>query len=353
MTYNDLNLGLPWNAHKKYWICVEANDEQLGALEKAFKNKGSHIEGIYYAVESEQNWAPTWKKLAKAMDAGGIEGSSVAVIPNEGDVPSSIVITPNLRARNAVQLISENLWLGEAILDGRMECHFQPIMDKKNTPIGYESFVRVNTKDKKIVNGFDIIEASYTLGMEHVIDRYLHTLAIETFAGSGLPGNLFINFMTGFIQLPEKYLEKLKEAAIENNIIPNRIVLDVSKADHVEDISQICSVVEFCHSNDYSVALDDLKSLDQLQEILSHTTPNFVKLDKGLTQNLDKQIIRDKVISMISISHNKGCKVLAEAIEDKKTFEELKSLGADLFQGYYFSKPLPIAQIKKKVKKAS
>jgi EAL domain-containing protein (putative c-di-GMP-specific phosphodiesterase class I) len=46
------------------------------------------------------------------------------------------------------------------------------------------------------------------------------------------------------------------------------------------------------------------------------------------------------VKSIIDLGHNLGLKVVAEGVEDKATADYLKTLGCDLLQGYYFSKPL-------------
>ena len=34
-----------------------------------------------------------------------------------------------------------------------------------------------------------------------------------------------------------------------------------------------------------------------------------------------------------------GCKILAEKVETEKEFQQLKALGVDYFQGYFFARP--------------
>ncbi|MCP4672128.1 MAG: EAL domain-containing protein, partial [Desulfobacula sp.] len=40
------------------------------------------------------------------------------------------------------------------------------------------------------------------------------------------------------------------------------------------------------------------------------------------------------------LGHNLSLNVVAEGVEDQETVARLKSLGCDVLQGYYFSKPL-------------
>jgi EAL domain-containing protein (putative c-di-GMP-specific phosphodiesterase class I) len=47
------------------------------------------------------------------------------------------------------------------------------------------------------------------------------------------------------------------------------------------------------------------------------------------------------------MAKNLGLKTVAEGVESKEHFDELKKLGVDIFQGYYFSKPVPFEEFKK------
>jgi len=177
------------------------------------------------------------------------------------------------------------------------------------------------------------------------MDRYLHSLAIETYAKNNLQGCLFINFITGFIQLPARYLEMLSEAVSSHKVLPKNIVMEVSKSDHIADIEQVVSIVNYCHAKEYTVSLDDVKAIETLEEILAKTTPDYVKVDRGLTKNYERPIVKDKIEKIITLAHSRGCNVLAEGIENEETYKKLYEMGADLFQGYYFAMPLPASEL--------
>ena len=69
-----------------------------------------------------------------------------------------------------------------------------------------------------------------------------------------------------------------------------------------------------------------------------------LKIDKsfvmGLAADRDDEII---VRSTIELGHNMGLLVIAEGVEDEPTFERLRSLGCDMAQGYWLSRPLDAA----------
>ena len=53
---------------------------------------------------------------------------------------------------------------------------------------------------------------------------------------------------------------------------------------------------------------------------------------------------------MIQIARLLEVPVIAEGVETKEQMELLKSIGCDIIQGYYFSKPLPPEEFSKLIK---
>jgi diguanylate cyclase len=47
------------------------------------------------------------------------------------------------------------------------------------------------------------------------------------------------------------------------------------------------------------------------------------------------------VRSTIELAHNMGLRVVAEGIESREIYQQLRSLGCDEAQGYFMSRPLP------------
>jgi EAL domain-containing protein (putative c-di-GMP-specific phosphodiesterase class I) len=52
----------------------------------------------------------------------------------------------------------------------------------------------------------------------------------------------------------------------------------------------------------------------------------------------DNVIVR----STIELAHNMGLVVVAEGVEDEATLERLRTLGCDIVQGFFLSRPLAV-----------
>jgi EAL domain-containing protein (putative c-di-GMP-specific phosphodiesterase class I) len=89
------------------------------------------------------------------------------------------------------------------------------------------------------------------------------------------------------------------------------------------------------------VAIDDFGAGSTSLSHLAHLPINELKIDRsfitGMTADThDRAIVR----SIINLSHDLGLDVVAEGVETREVLDELRELGCDLIQGYYFSRPL-------------
>ena len=94
------------------------------------------------------------------------------------------------------------------------------------------------------------------------------------------------------------------------------------------------------------VSIDDFGTGYSSLAYLRDFPADEVKIDRsfvtGFTHDRSLACI---VRTVISLGHNLGLRVVAEGVEDRTTAAELAGLGCDLAQGYYYSEPLPAAEL--------
>lgn len=97
----------------------------------------------------------------------------------------------------------------------------------------------------------------------------------------------------------------------------------------------------------YGVAtsIDDFgvgySSLSYLQELPFEE----IKIDKSFVDNLSNPRMNAVIKTIIQLSGNLNMISVAEGIETEDQHNELKKLGCNIGQGYYYYKPMPIEQI--------
>lgn len=90
------------------------------------------------------------------------------------------------------------------------------------------------------------------------------------------------------------------------------------------------------------LAIDDFGTGHSSLAYLKQLPVSIIKIDKSFVLNMtrdenDASIVR----ATIDLAHNLGLKVVAEGVENRETLSVLQSLGCDILQGYYISKPVP------------
>ncbi len=336
-------LNLPYNQHDHYWLCVSVNSpsaisELSAILETAGLDRHKQDQSIF-VVKCNRTWDQNWKTLRGWIEQKQrLMAIEVAVI-GAATLPDAKEI---LLARKSVPVmdgIAESLWLGQAMIEDRLRCHMQPVMDKRGKVYGYEAFARILASNGEMIGGGKIFNASRLLNVEHLIDRILHVQAIKTFIQSDMEGFLFVNFVPGFIHRPEKYLEGLTEAAKVYNMPPKSIVLEFTKAETPRDALHLRGIFEFCRAKGYSVSLDDINSVSVATRLIEVIKPDFLKLDMGLVRSVNKPIEREMITDLVQLAHSANCQVIAEGVESEDVHQQLKECGVDLFQGYLFAAP--------------
>lgn len=346
---------LPWHQFPQYWLCVLPRDGSIpDPLVQRLNAMGMHEiqqgAAVAYAMPAPREWGARWQEVCRALAESGAENLVEGAVLAGDDAPDIAQIVMGRRPCAEIKAISESLWLGDALLSNSLLCYVQPVVSGRDASgrdklFGYESFMRSRQPDGKIVGGAAIVEASRALSLQYAVDRHMHVQAIKSFVQGQLTGSLFINFIPGFIQRPEVYLEGLTEAVRAFGVVPRQIVLDVTHSESPHDVQHIKRIGEYCRSKGYAVALDDVESLNTARSMLESIHPEFVKLEAHLVQRVEEMGVHDMVHNIVSACHASGAMVLAEGVETESVYMALKALEVDLFQGYYFSPPVPVEQL--------
>ncbi|MEQ1789200.1 MAG: hypothetical protein ABL857_02025 [Rickettsiales bacterium] len=198
---------IPYLQHDSYWLSLFSEAKSFAP------NVSNELQQIGYSqgadgrwiVKTPRTWSEIWNMTYAILKKEQLSDTMQVSLATDSSLP-----TPESGERKkaiAIQTISENLWLGEALRDGRVMSYFQPIVGEKQKIFGYESFVRARALDGSIIGGDKIVKASKALNIEHIIDRHLQVQTVQTFAGSDCSGFLFVNFFPGFIHRPSVYME--------------------------------------------------------------------------------------------------------------------------------------------------
>jgi EAL domain-containing protein (putative c-di-GMP-specific phosphodiesterase class I) len=96
------------------------------------------------------------------------------------------------------------------------------------------------------------------------------------------------------------------------------------------------------------IALDDVGVGYSTLERISEIGPDYLKYDRTLVRDIDKNLIRQELIkSFVNFAQKINSTIIAEGIENANELEFIKSLGITYGQGFYLCRPKSADELKR------
>jgi len=133
---------------------------------------------------------------------------------------------------------------------------------------------------------------------------------------------------------------QLAAEAREHGISPSTVALEILES----ALPEIAALEEFCKAarrGGFLLALDDVGTGHSNLSRIPRLEPDILKIDRELVHGMSLSYHRREVFrSLLSLAHQIGALVIAEGIESERDVQTGLVLGCDLFQGFYFGRPV-------------
>lgn len=92
-------------------------------------------------------------------------------------------------------------------------------------------------------------------------------------------------------------------------------------------------------------SLDDFGTGYANYSYIQQFNPEIIKIDKVFTFNIVTNNASALVVkNMVNLAKKFNCQIIAEGVEDKEQLTMLRNMGIAIYQGYYFSQPVPVGE---------
>jgi diguanylate cyclase (GGDEF)-like protein/PAS domain S-box-containing protein len=136
----------------------------------------------------------------------------------------------------------------------------------------------------------------------------------------------------------------LKKSGLQAQFLELELTESISMADPEKSVP----LMERMKEIGVELSIDDFGTGYSNMSYLKRFPIDRLKLDisfvREITTDTDNLAISEAIITM---SHSLRLEVVAEGVETEGQLAVLKGLGCDLIQGFYFSKPLPVAELER------
>nr|WP_284502195.1 EAL domain-containing protein [Clostridium tertium] len=245
------------------------------------------------------------------------------------------------------------IYLHSALRNNEFDIYIQPKYSLKSESIvGAECLVRVNSKNKRVINTERFI---YILEKDKsIIELDLYILEEACKIINRWSDNKFklvpisVNVSRVTLIEDDTFITKLNDIINNYNIDTRLLEIEVTERVMLKDTNKINSVIKEIKDLGIKVSLDDFGSGYSSLTILKNLPIDTIKLDKLF---LDKKDISEKgkivIESIINMANRLGLEVVAEGVEYFEQAQVLKNLGCEIVQGYLYGRPTNISDFEK------
>jgi EAL domain-containing protein (putative c-di-GMP-specific phosphodiesterase class I) len=121
---------------------------------------------------------------------------------------------------------------------------------------------------------------------------------------------------------------------------PSRVVVELTEHVGIEDVPALHRACKGLRTLGTEVAIDDTGTGFASLSLVLEVAPEFIKLDRELTGNIDLDPVRRALArALVAFGSETGAEVIAEGIETAAELEVLIDLGIAYGQGFYLGRP--------------
>jgi len=244
----------------------------------------------------------------------------------------------------------------EAVEKNEFEVYYQPIIDVKTEEVvSAEALIRWRHPKYGLIAPDVFIPMMEKTGFIVEIGRFVLEEVLkqlkrwELFKFKQIDVSINMSLLEieteGFIGNVEKQL-------VHHKVSPERIKFEITEGSAMSNSEKLDKEFLALKNLGVGISLDDFGTGYTSFSYLKKFPADILKIDKTLIDFIlvnkeDQRIIK----AMIELAHNLGMKIVVEGIENEKMFKMIASYECDYMQGYYFSKPVPVFEFQKLLRK--
>jgi diguanylate cyclase (GGDEF)-like protein/PAS domain S-box-containing protein len=257
--------------------------------------------------------------------------------------------TPELNQAISERLELENS-LRHALERDEFRVYYQPRIDvASGRIIGAEALIRWDCPGKGIIPPDSFISITEETGLIIPIGQWILQEACRqnrAWQRAGLP-LISISVNLSPIQFRHAGLvQSVADALQQADLDPACLELELTESFVMHDAERINVAMQSLKALGVDIAVDDFGTGYSSLSYLKRFPVDRLKVDKSFVRDIDSDPDDAAIVrAIITLGHALGLKVVAEGVETQAHLEFLQQHGCDELQGYYFSRPVPAAEM--------
>lgn len=240
----------------------------------------------------------------------------------------------------------------KALADKKFEVWYQPKFNSHTGKIvGSEALIRWRADDGSLISPGRFIPLFEKNGNIIIFDEYVFREVCrqqKEWQKEGiqiLPVSVNISrFSLYYSNVVEKYERIINYYDVDHKYVQ----IEITESAIIEN-TVIVELIQKFHDAGFDILLDDFGSGYSSLASLNQMPFDTIKLDKSLVDYVGNENGEKLLKFIVQLVQSLGMKITAEGVEYKEQLDFLENLNCDDIQGFYFSKPLMLADFSAKL----
>jgi EAL domain-containing protein (putative c-di-GMP-specific phosphodiesterase class I) len=277
-----------------------------------------------------------------------LQKDTVKTVPS---LPNPVLKQLRERAMSSLRLEQD---LQIAVEEQQFELYYQPIMRLSDLqPAGFEALIRWQHPEHGMISPLKFIGLAEKTGLIVQLGEWILQEACRALPHLrkkvGLP-ELFMSVNLSVRQIAAGSLvESILRILDESEVDSEAIKLEVTESVLMQDPETATRVLGQLKQLGFELAIDDFGTGYSSLSYLHRFPIDVLKVDRSFVSLMLEDSASLKIVRTVTrLAQDLDMQVVAEGIERREELEVIRDLGCEFGQGYYFSRPYPLAMIMEK-----
>jgi diguanylate cyclase (GGDEF)-like protein/PAS domain S-box-containing protein len=239
--------------------------------------------------------------------------------------------------------------LREAIDQEQFRLHYQVQVDRAGRPFGAEALIRWQHPERGLVSPAEFIPVAEETGLIHPVGWWALKAAcaqIQAWQNNARTRDiaLSVNVSAKQFHMPS-FVDRVKTAMQMYNINPALLKLELTEGMLLENVDVAIATMSALREMGVEFSLDDFGTGYSSLQYLKKLPLSQLKIDQTFVRDIvvddsDKAIVN----TIVAMAHSLNLGVIAEGVETEQQRQLLLDIGCTRYQGYLFSRPVPVEE---------
>ena len=233
----------------------------------------------------------------------------------------------------------------------QLELYYQPKWDFRTGAItGAEALIRWNHPDMGLVSPVRFIPIAEENGLVLPIGEWILRAAVNEITQlhkDGFPGLRIAVNLSGRQFRQTDLKDRVREALTTSGFDPACLELELTEGILMHNNEENMAVLHAFKAMGVRIAIDDFGTGYSSLSYLQQFPVNVLKIDRAFVKDLPENTSSVAIVdAIVTLAHGLELEVVAEGVETPEQQAFLQAHGCDEGQGYYFGRPMPLAEFR-------